>query len=332
MGKEKLRKIWGGLAVVSVFATGFIFGKLESIKSTVAIQPGAAKEERGADYTKQWNFINPLLDCGSLESVSNQNIMQMKKDINDFIDTQKIRGTSKVSVYFRDLNNGPWLGINERDEFNPGSLLKVPMMMRILKDMEIDPSILEQKVLIKEQANPLVQYYKPEVTLETGKQFTVSELISNMIVYSNNDATKAIEQFIGPDRLYKTYEELGVKKPVDGNYTISVRGYASFFRVLYNASYLNDNYSEQALKLLAASTFDKGLKAGVPTSTVVAHKFGERKVNSITKQLHDCGIVYHPDKPYILCVMTRGDDFDKLSSVIAEISRVVYNRVSQENN
>jgi len=27
-------------------------------------------------------------------------------------------------------------------------------------------------------------------------------------------------------------------------------------------------------------------------------------------QLHDCGIVYYPETPYLLCVMTKGWNFE----------------------
>jgi hypothetical protein len=42
------------------------------------------------------------------------------------------------------------------------------------------------------------------------------------------------------------------------------------------------------------------------------------------RQLHDCGIVYAPGKPYLICIMTRGSDFKRLSPVIAQISKQVY--------
>ncbi len=64
---------------------------------------------------------------------------------------------------------------------------------------------------------------------------------------------------------------------------------------------------------------------------IVAHKFGERSfLDKKTKQLHDCGIVYHPAKPYVLCVMTRGDDFDKLSAVLRSVSALVYQEVDAQ--
>ena len=68
--------------------------------------------------------------------------------------------------------------------------------------------------------------------------------------------------------------------------------------------------------------------AGVPSSTVVAHKFGEHvslangQINTI--ELHDCGIVYYNNNPYFLCIMTKGRDLGELKNIIKGISSIVY--------
>jgi beta-lactamase class A len=74
------------------------------------------------------------------------------------------------------------------------------------------------------------------------------------------------------------------------------------------------------------------LVAGVPGNIEVAHKFGERTFQGAVneRQLHDCGIIYAAEKTYMLCVMTRGNDFNALSNVIKEISAEVYSYVTQK--
>ena len=109
---------------------------------------------------------------------------------------------------------------------------------------------------------------------------------------------------------------------------MSVYEYSRFFRILYNSSYLNNENSNKALEILSRVDFKSGLVAGTPANITVAHKFGERE-NGDEKQLHDCGIVYHPENPYLICIMTRGKDFDKLSEVIAELSKITYEEVSK---
>jgi hypothetical protein len=73
-----------------------------------------------------------------------------------------------------------------------------------------------------------------------------------------------------------------------------------------------------------------GLRAGVPPAVAVAHKFGEWQLEEdvpAREQLHDCGIVYEPHRPYLLCIMTRGREFATLPGVIAELSRATYEEV-----
>jgi beta-lactamase class A len=88
--------------------------------------------------------------------------------------------------------------------------------------------------------------------------------------------------------------------------------------------------------LLSQTRFADGLVGGVPTGIPVAHKFGERTFQQggvvQHKELHDCGLVYHPKGPFGLCVMTRGIDFADLAQTIRKITRMVYDEVSNGIN
>ena len=112
---------------------------------------------------------------------------------------------------------------------------------------------------------------------------------------------------------------------------MTVKTYASFFRILYNGTYLTQRDSEHLLSLLSQSSFTQGLIAGLPTDMVVAHKFGEASLPDGTHQLHDCGIVYKPNQPYLICVMTKGTNFNTLAGVISHISKTVYKTIQSQN-
>jgi hypothetical protein len=83
--------------------------------------------------------------------------------------------------------------------------------------------------------------------------------------------------------------------------------------------------------LLSYTKFNKGIVAGVP-DVKVSHKFGEYSLlqdgKLVKQELHDCGIVYYPKNHYLVCVMTKGNDFDVLSNVIEDVSRIVFEYVS----
>jgi beta-lactamase class A len=148
-----------------------------------------------------------------------------------------------------------------------------------------------------------------------------------MIVQSDNNAFTLLARVVDPAELDRVYALLRMQNPraTGDDAFLSVQTYASFFRVLYNATYLSKEASEWALATLARSEFRAGLVAGVPSAVPVAHKFGEKSdPKAGVMQLHDCGIIYYPSHPYLLCVMSQGPSFEFLDDVIVAVSRLVY--------
>lgn len=240
---------------------------------------------------------------------------------------------SHVSVYFRDLENGPMRGVNFDEKFTPASLLKVPLMLAVLKQAEKDPAFLSRR--LKFEIPSRTQSYLSARVLVPGQEYTVEEAVAAMISGSDNDAFYLLQAVVSPDEYLSVYQDFGMVIPgVRGTDAgVSVRQYATFFRVLYNASYLEKRMSQKALGYLADAVFKDGLVAGVPPGVVVAHKYGERfDYQGSAKQLHDCGIVYHPRRHYVLCVMTRGEDFAKMSGVIKAVSEAVYSEVGRHGS
>jgi len=155
-----------------------------------------------------------------------------------------------------------------------------------------------------------------------------------MIVYSDNNAFTFLTKIVDPvqlDRVYSSLRLLNPRSMKDDDF-LSVQTYESFFRVLYNASYVSRDSSEWALEILSKSEFRSGLVSGVPPSVKVSHKFGEKSdASEGSVQLHDCGIVYYPRHPYLLCVMSKGPNFELLDDVIAEISRIAFTEVDRQH-
>lgn len=301
--------------------------KTNSSKNTTNV-----KEIRTGGY----NFINPLLDYYESNSSNITSNKILQKEINDFI-AKKIaeKEIASASVYYRDLNLGPWIGINENVEYSPASLLKVPYLIAALKEAELHPDFMQKQEVFIPRADQLTRTITDSFNLVPGNIYTMSDLISEMIIHSDNDAKDLIVKNI-PYATYKeVFNDLGIdiqKYDTIGNAAnfLSVKQYASFFRILYNSTFLNKQMSEYALWLLSNTTFNDGIKAGIPDSVKASHKFGERFfLNTDIKQLHDCGIIYKDNTPYLLCVMTKGKDIKKMSQVIAGISKIVYTHLGQ---
>jgi hypothetical protein len=111
---------------------------------------------------------------------------------------------------------------------------------------------------------------------------------------------------------------------------MSLKEYAGFFRILYNATYLNRTSSNIALEVLSRTTQQKALRAGIPAKVVVSHKFGEFvSVDQKDFIYNDCGIIYYPKNPYLLCISTTGKSFPVQIESIKNISSFVFEEVSK---
>ena len=284
------------------------------------------------DHTTSYKFIYPLLAYVIPPADQEAGLTLLKNNISDFVNSEKNNGLSDASVFFYDLNRGRWVGFNERQKYNPASMLKVVIMVSYLKESESNPSILDKKLVYQSDTDAMLKkdFFNSLSDLQVNSVYAVKDLIEKMITDSDNGAEMLLFNSIDKKDLNAIYNALNIESPdnVAADFTISPRAYSLFFRIIYSSTYLSRDLSEKALSILAKTTFDDGIVAGLPTNLVVSHKFGQyvesnnSKVESI--ELHDCGIVYYPANPYFLCVMKRRNNLDEPKNVIKNISSLVY--------
>ena len=245
-----------------------------------------------------------------------------------------------VSVYFRDLNNGNWFGIREHDKFSPKTLLKVPLMIAYFKWAESNPLVLRKTLISTGKGHETGLTRDDQVkNLETGKAYTVNDLIFRMIAQDDVDAYALLYANLPSSRLEKIFNDLYVEyDPHKQEDTLSLNAFAAFFRVLYNSSYLAEEMSEKALRYLSKSSFRTGMVAGIPPNVDIANKHGERNVPVATDgekkelyQLHEFGVIYHPNRPFLLGIMVRGKDLDQMTKTLRDITHLVYEEVDKQS-
>ncbi len=292
---------------------------------------------------KEFRFTSPAFKSETAgPSVTSTELKPFLYKVRTLVETRlKGNDASTVSVYFRDLNNGNWFGIEENEKFSPSSLLKIPLMIGYFKWAETNPLILNKKLLYAGTDGVTNdQDMKPVKTLKAGRSYAVDDLIFRMIAYADNAAFGLLSTNLPAERLQKVYKDLYVDyDPAKSEDYLSLAAHASFFRVLYNASYLNRELSEKALSYLSrASVFKSGIAAAIPPDTDVASTFCERTVRTKDgddseeiKQAHEFGIIYYPNRPYLIGIVTRGNDFKKLEKIIRDISRLVYDEVDRQS-
>jgi beta-lactamase class A len=340
---------------LACFAIGFLLGwltDLYSIKSSVRLAYKKSlkdTETESNQWTNQtdtavYQFINPAtFQCGPA-SISYEELGNFKPKLLKYVEKAlEDKEVEMVSVYFRDLNNGIWIGINEKEKFAPASLNKVPVLIAVMKKAEKKPFVLKEKIQFIGSPQDLQFHKNSHVSMERTKLkvlgwYTVRELIEYMIYESDNEATNLLLDFVGEEFVRNVQKDLGIIIKANMNQQteyISVKSYSTFFRVLYNVSYLNKEYSELALRFLSGAKYPYGIRAAVPEDIVVCHKYGERDyitqaLEVQIQQLHHAAIVYYPGKPFLLNVMTKGRNKPKLQKLIREITEIVLAEVERQ--
>ena len=170
-GANPIKRYW---ALVPAFAAGILAGYfLKAVHPLPQADAGDDVEVRQEGY----QLINPLLECEKSEGRLNVLIRSFKDGLVALDASSRKSGTITGSaLYFRDMNNGPWFGINENQKFRPASLLKIPIAMSFYKAAEEDPSILSRKLKYEKEV-PLppdrIQAIVPQQQIQLGREYTV---------------------------------------------------------------------------------------------------------------------------------------------------------------
>jgi beta-lactamase class A len=300
-------------------------------------------DRTGSDSVEDFTYIRLSITEGNADTRKIRELKPFRYKVDALIQ-EKIDDelASSVSVYFRDLNNGNWFGIREDEKFSPEIQLKLPILIAYSKWSENNPLVLRKKIPFRGIDIPLApRYLKSPKPLETGSEYAVNDLLFRMTAYGDNDAYTLLLANLPPAYLRKIAKDLYVNydPEVTGD-SLTLSAYASYFRVLFNASYLSEEMSEKALRYLSRSVFREGMASGIPPDINIASKAGERVIKTgggeggpaEVLQLHEFGIIYHPERPFLLGITARGEDFRDLARVIRDITRLVYAEVDSQTS
>jgi beta-lactamase class A len=235
-------------------------------------------------------------------------------------------------VYFEDLNSGAGCGVNEEEGFLPASLLKLPIMVAVLKKVEEGKLSLDKKVTLAPED---IDFRSGSLGRKgAGYQITIKEMLVYLIKESDNTAATTLLRFITPQECARVVITIGISpKLYRGNQiVVSPKQYSNILRSIYHAEYLNRIFSELSLSIMSETDYNKQLPAGVPSNINISHKYGEYHLPGERHGFNDCGIVFHPEKPYLLCVMSRNNAKDEAEKTISAISKVVYEYVNEKQN
>lgn len=229
--------------------------------------------------------------------------------------------------YFEYLPTGTTIGVNEKSEFHAASLFKVPVVMayyRLKERLQIknDPEIEIREEHIDNDFGTLYQK-------GVGHKIKMSEVIRLALEESDNTAARVVATNVQEADFNAVYSGIDIELQTDEDGAImTAKNYSSILKALYFSAVLNKDSSNEILEYLSKSEFNDKLTAGVDPSIKVAHKIGDFvDIETGQKAYMDCGIVYYPRRPYLLCMVSRTDE-ETASVRMENLSEVVYKYIS----
>jgi beta-lactamase class A len=276
-----------------------------------------------------YSLIRPLLLARPVNE--SKELAPLKKKLAEQIEQEIVAGNiTSASVHVMSFAKGEWTCVNPNGPFNMGSLVKVPLLMTYLYEAETNSQVLNKKIYCEQV---LSQNYA-SMNVQAEHFYSVKDLLKYMIAGSDINATFMLYDNVNVKLFKKTFTVLELPEPnlKDKNYKTTARLFSRFLTVLYDATYLSRSSSEQALRLLNQCSFKDGLTKGLPPTVKMAHKFGEwADSKNGLHGLHETAIVYLNDNPYLITVMTQGNDKKNLSEEVGKISKIVYETFAPAN-
>jgi len=233
----------------------------------------------------------------------------------------------RIGVFFEYLPSGTGIGINEKEEYLVASLLKVPVAMAAYESI-ITGKLKEDTMLTLDKSH-LDPYFGPLWQEGPGYRLTLMEAISRMLQQSDNTAARVIFDSLPPGAVENIFDQLDIPKVINENQpVVTPKNYASILKSLYLSSILPKEQSQKLLAILTQTDFNDRIVAGIPHGIPVAHKIGFHTYPNLDQSIYtDCGIVYAPSRPFILCIMVQSSE-DHALRYMKDIASMVYTYVT----
>lgn len=281
----------------------------------------------------------PLLDPSvARPSVQQQqiNFDPVRQQVKDYL---KNLNTS-YGLYFEYLPNGSNIRVDEDSVSVAASLMKTPVVMDLYKLAEKGIVNLEDTVMIEQSDINTDNEYGDPSGLMAGQTISLRNAARLALHNSDNTAINVVKKVVNPlvtsetdsiqslDIAY-TLDETGSSSSELNNKVLKInaRSYGSILKCLYYACFLNPADSQEILGYLVDSVGTDRLASAIPKNVAVAHKVG-----SAIKAQSDCGIIYVPAQPYLLCLMFW--DFQdptgkETTTYFNKVSKMLYDYISK---
>ncbi|MBW7573042.1 serine hydrolase [Caproiciproducens faecalis] len=258
-----------------------------------------------------------------------------QQELRYYAETEIIDINANVSLLVYDLDqNETLLSFHAENQVVSASTIKTPILLTALDLVQSGKLKTDQRIPV-----PAKEILDDTEVFDRGiREYSLEELLTWMIVNSDNTATNVLIEFLGMNAMNAYCQRLGLKATVlerkmldweairqgRNNYT-SAQDQLTVFQNLYRASILTPELCRYALGILGQQRdFSMALRYIADKDFSAAHKTG-----GLNYLNHDTGIFSLPGHNYYFgCFVTDSVDDTKENEpskkLIGRLSRAVY--------
>jgi len=247
------------------------------------------------------------------------------------IETLLASYTGRWGIVIINQSNGDKLEINPDMVFPSASMIKVPIMYEVMTQVAAGIIDLNASYVVRSDVcvggAGILQELRPDITM------TVRELVTLMIVLSDNTATNILIDLVGMGAVNATMTDLGLKSTVLRRQMMdfdaaragkendtSASDIALLFEIIESRLQLPREYSTLMLDILKRQQVRDKLPFYLPEETVLANKTG-----TLAGVEHDGGILFLPSGSYIISILTADLELNYQGlQLVASIGKMIY--------
>ena len=243
---------------------------------------------------------------------------------------------AQVCVSFYDLDLKKSFSINGDKKVLSASLIKILIMATVMKNIKENTLSLENKISITENMKTNGDGILKELSAE--HKFSIKELITLMIILSDNQATNILIDIVGMENINILAQELELKQTVlerkmmdnvarengKDNYCCA-DDIALLLKMIFEKNLVDEKSSDLMLEILLKQQQGERFQRYLPDDIKIAHKCGDLK-----NVENDAGIIWTRSKKYILVVLVSFVKNNlEAKQIIGEISRYIYEKMEE---
>jgi len=243
-----------------------------------------------------------------------------------------------ISMLVKNLSsNEILLNYNEEKIYPSASIIKIPIMIEALSKADDSQIPLLSKIKIKDSDKVDFSI----ITEQNLAQCTFLELITWMIIDSDNTATNVLIDLLGMDKINERINSLGMKstelqrKMMDfeaikegENNSTSLKDMSVAMEGLYRGKIINKEVSKRAIDIMKNQRDNSMLKRYITDNVVVANKTGE-----LDNLNNDVGIFYTKRSDYFIGIFVhKAQNNQKAREIIGKLSKKVYDYFIDNQN